>query len=203
MSSLSKFAQLRDFYLTEYRPLYDRFVTEGASAQELHAEVAAAFDHLMRKSGENPDSVSSEELDRIAGHIKRATFDAFKVIFKKNIYDPYLALGDRKYGDVHDGKFHQELNALYARAASISREARALESLSGKIDSVQWGMAFDKWKEILPIADEFRTLQCSPEIGRAKVKASRNLIYGILDKLFWAILGSIVLPKLFAAISSL
>ena len=201
MSEPSTFTQLRDFYLTEYRPLYDRFVTEGASAQELHAEVAAAFDHLMRKCGESPEIISPEELDRVVGHIKRATFDAFKVVFKKNVHDPYITLSSRKYGDVHDGKFHQELNELFASAVRISREARALETLSGKIDTRQWGMAFSKWKEILPIADKFRELQCSPEIGRAKAKASRNIIYSILDKLTWAIVGaglSIALTKLFA-----
>ena len=43
MSEIEKFSRLRSFYLTEYRPLYDRFVTEGASAQELHTEKALSF----------------------------------------------------------------------------------------------------------------------------------------------------------------
>ena len=199
MADTATFARLRDFYLAEYRPLYDRFVTEGASAQELHAEIAAAFDHLMRKSSDSPDSVSPDEIVKIVGHIKRATFDAFKVVFKKNIHDPYIALSDRKYGDVHDGRFHQELNVLWSKAVTISCEARSLESLSGTIDSVQWGKAFAKWKEILPIADELRSLQVSPEVGRAKVKARRSLIYSFADKLIWAVIGavlSIVIAKL-------
>lgn len=199
MFEATDFSRLREFYLTEYRPLYDRFVTEGASAQELHAEIAAAFDHLMRKSETTPSEVSSEEIAKIVGHIKRATFDAFKVIFKKNVHDPYLSLSDRKYGDVHDGKFHQELNVLWAKAVTVSREARSLESLSGTIDSEQWGRAFAKWKEILPIADELRSLQSSPEIGRAKIKVRRSLIYSFADKLFWAVIGavlSIVIAKL-------
>ena len=189
---VTTFSQLRDFYLAEYRPLYDRFVTEGASAQELHAEIAAAFDHLMRKSAASPDAVPPEEIEKIVGHIKRATFDAFKVIFKKNVHDPYLALSDRKYGDVHDGKFHQELNALWSKAVAISREARAMESLSGTIDSVQWGKSFSKWKEILPIADELRGFQSSPEVGRAKINARRRLIYSLADKFAWAVIGAIL-----------
>ena len=192
MSEIEKFSQLRSFYLTEYRPLYDRFVTEGASAQELHAEIAAAFDHLMRKCENSPESVASEEIDKIVGHIKRATFDAFKVLFRKNIHDPYLALSDRKYADVHDGKFHQELNLLWDKAAKISREARALEALSGTIDSAQWGKAFAKWKEILPLADEFRAIAISPEVGRAKVKARHSRIYSIADKLLWAVIGAVL-----------
>ena len=199
MSEIEKFSRLRSFYLTEYRPLYDRFVTEGASAQGLHTEIAAAFDHLMRKCESSPESVAPEEIDKIVGHIKRATFDAFKVLFRKNIHDPFLAFSDRKYADVHDGKFHQELNALWTKAVTISCEARSLESLSGTIDSVQWGKAFAKWKEILPIADELRSLQTSPEVGRAKVNARRSLFYSLADKLIWAIIGavlSIVVAKL-------
>ncbi len=192
MAKAATFSQLRDFYLAEYRPLYNRFVTEGASAQELHAEIAAAFDHLMRKSATSPDSISVDEIEKIVGHIKRATFDAFKVIFKKNVHDPYISLSDRRYGDVHDGQFHQELNVLWAKAVAISCEARSLETLSGTIDSEQWGKAFSKWKEILPIADELRNLQSSPEVGRAKTKARRNLIYSLADKLVWAVVGAVL-----------
>lgn len=199
MSDQTKYAKLREFYLGQYRPLYDRFVTEGASAQELHAEIAAAFDHLMRKGGDAPEDIAPTQIDKIIGHIKRATFDAFKILFRKGIYDPYLALKDRKYADVHDGQFHQELDVLWDRASKISCEARALETLSGTIDSVQWGKAFAKWNEILPIVDEFRGLMKSPEVGRAKVNARCSLIYSIAGKLLWAVIGavlSIVIAKL-------
>ena len=43
MSADSPFLQVRDFYLTRYRPLYDHFVTNGEVPQELHAEVAGGF----------------------------------------------------------------------------------------------------------------------------------------------------------------
>ena len=48
MPANSPFLQVRDFYLNRYRPIYDHFVTNGEVPQELHAEVAAAFDHLFR-----------------------------------------------------------------------------------------------------------------------------------------------------------
>ena len=67
-----------------------------------------------------------------------------------------------------------------------------MESLSGTIDSVQWGKSFSKWKEILPIADELRGFQSSPEVGRAKINARRNLIYNLADKFAWAVIGAIL-----------
>lgn len=45
----SSYRKIRDFYIRQYRPLYDHFVTNGELPQELHAEVAAAFDHLFRR----------------------------------------------------------------------------------------------------------------------------------------------------------
>ena len=47
MPSDSPFLQVRDFYLTRYRPLYDHFVTNGEVPQELHAEVAAVFGAVL------------------------------------------------------------------------------------------------------------------------------------------------------------
>ena len=84
------------------------------------------------------------------------------------------------------------MDVLWDRASKISCEARALETLSGTIDSVQWGKAFAKWNEILPIVDEFRGLMKSPEIWRAKVNARRSLIYSIADKLLWAVIGAVL-----------
>ena len=63
---------LREFYISEYRPLYDRFVVENRLPQELHAEVAAAFDHLMRHA-DGTGKIDPQDFDRVVGHLKRAT----------------------------------------------------------------------------------------------------------------------------------
>ena len=75
MSSDSPFAKVREFYLARYRPLYDHFVTNGEVPQELHAEVAAAFDHLLRVSPGGEESLPEREVAKVVAHIKRATFD--------------------------------------------------------------------------------------------------------------------------------
>lgn len=75
---------LTEFYKTVYAPLYIRFANEGAVAQELHAEVAAAFDHLIC-GVESETSINEDALLKAAGHLKRATFDGFKLIFENQI----------------------------------------------------------------------------------------------------------------------
>jgi len=50
---------------------------------ELHFEVSAAFDHLMRAELLVPKTPSHQEnLKKAVGHLKRATFDGFKLLFK-------------------------------------------------------------------------------------------------------------------------
>ena len=48
-SERTAYQRLRDFYQGEFRPVYDRFSSNGNVPQEIHAELAAAFDHLLRK----------------------------------------------------------------------------------------------------------------------------------------------------------
>ena len=65
MPADSPFLQVRDFYLNRYRPIYDHFVTNGEVPQELHAEVAAAFDHLFRIAPDGEASLRAREASRV------------------------------------------------------------------------------------------------------------------------------------------
>ena len=85
MPSDSPFLKVRDFYLNRYRPLYDHFVTNGEVPQELHAEIAAAFDHLFRIAPDGEASLHGQEAHKVIAHIKRSKFDAIKVLFKREI----------------------------------------------------------------------------------------------------------------------
>lgn len=49
MDKPKNFEELRNFYHNVYCHLYRRFIIEHQLPQELHAEVAAAFDHLLRE----------------------------------------------------------------------------------------------------------------------------------------------------------
>ena len=90
MDKPKNFEELRDFYRNVYCKLYRRFINEHQLPQELHAEVAAAFDHLLREPLKNGE-IDPENFDRVIGHLKRATFDSFKLTFEKNIRERFNA----------------------------------------------------------------------------------------------------------------
>ena len=193
-------AELQRFYVSEYRPLYDRFVAENRLPQELHAEVAAAFDHLMRHTSEN-GKINVQDFDRVVGHLKRATFDSFKLLFENGIRakcDRFMA---SRYADVEDGEFQPHVMKLFDDAAAIARRARTLEHATDDADSEAWGSAFEEWKRLLPIADEFIEIETSPKIQRAQKKGRVQWFWSIADKVFWAVAGallSLLIGKLFS-----
>ncbi len=181
---------LRKFYLEEYCPLYRRFVTEHRLPQELHAEVAAAFDHLMRNPFQNGE-INAEDFDRVVGHLKRATFDCFKLTFENGIRDRYDHLSELRYENVEDGLFQPRIRKLFHDAKAIAEEARRWERPDVE-DSESWGKSFEIWKTILPIADTFRQEETSDKIMRIKNPRWWGILINWKDKLFWTIVGAIL-----------
>jgi len=187
--SPASLAELCEFYRTEYRPLYDRFISEGAVAQELHTEIAAGSDHLFCSFHELDGAIPPEEFAKAAAHFKRATFDAFKLIYEKRIRLPYESLMDRKYADVHDGRFHSEITQLWLKARDCACEARKHETLSRKTDETNWSAAFDEWKKILPVADRFTEILLSDYIVRVVKNNRRERIMAIAKAVVLLFLG--------------
>lgn len=162
------FKELQEFYASEYCPLYDRFNVQLKKVpQELHFEVAAAFDHLMRAGDLAPG-----DLERVAGHLKRATFDAFKLLFER-VRSLYTTLMEPCYADVEDGKFQPRITRLWNEAQRISMDARSHERLAKKVDMVEWNTAFDIWKTLIPILDTFEAESGTEKLIRVK-RASRH-----------------------------
>ena len=179
MSKPQTLEDLRIFYLNEYLPLYDRFVVATHVPQELHAEIAAAFDHLMRQP---ISEITETDLDRIAGHLKRATFDSFKLIFEKEIRERYNRLMSPAYINVEDGKFQPKIQALFDQAQDFAIAARNAERLSSKVDVDAWNQAFDLWKKVLPIADMFQSEEVSEKIIRVTKNRRRDaIVHGIIE----------------------
>ena len=200
MPSDSPFLKVRDFYLNRYRPLYDHFVTNGEVPQELHAEIAAAFDHLFRIAPDGEASLHGQEAHKVIAHIKRATFDAFKVLFKREIREQYDKLHTSAYAEVDNGEFLAEVHATWIEASTIAKEARRLETASGDIDTASWHAAFDKWNEIIPYAQRFSEWAASKKVAHAAAKSKRRVVLSVLWSIgltvFGAILG-VVLSKIF------
>ncbi len=186
---------LKRFYFDVFRPLYDRFMNSGAVAQEIHAEMAAALDHLFCKSGETISDVSKKEIERISGHLKRATFDGFKLIFEREIRRPYERFMDNKYAEVHDGEFRREISEKWESARTIANEARSLERKSREYDST-WDKAFSKWNEIIEIANYFNAISVDQKVVRARGKSARQVVLSLLFQ-FFLIIVSLVLGAVF------
>ena len=93
---------LRELYFKEFCPLYNYLCSKLESLpSELHFEVAAAFDHLMR-AGLEIDGVKyeAENIYKASGHLKRATFDAFKLLYKYTTRPLWKKLTRSRYESV-------------------------------------------------------------------------------------------------------
>ncbi len=189
---VSTLNELKQFYCAVYTPLYDRFVNEGAVAQELHSEVAAAFDHLICGVDASSGELNRVDYHKVAGHLKRATFDGFKLVFENQIRLIYNHLMSDCYAEVHDGRFRQEISKLWENARTIAAQARNLERKAHGLDYDVWDQAFKKWNEIIPIADEFIRLQTDETVVRAKRKSRRQKIVSLLMWLCNIVLGAII-----------
>lgn len=176
--------ELREFYFREYAPLYDYLNARlRRLPQELHFEAAAALDHLMRvgtlgdgtKLGDEERSVA-----KAAGHLKRATFDAFKLLYKTAVRDAVRRLSRSRYDDVDNGQFRPRVQALWWDAVAVVERARALERIGDADDPAQWSAAFDEWRKIKAILDELESMEASDAARRARRKHIRNAVLYIL-----------------------
>lgn len=189
------FSELQCFYTDVYTPLYDRFINSGAAPQELHAESAACLDHLFCHANGDVGQLAEEDVRRAAGHLKRATFDGFKLIFEqtRELYQKFM---DDRYAEVHDGAFRQEITAKWRVAVSIADDARPLERRSRDVNYASWDAAFEKWQELLPVADYFIALLTDRTVVRALAKTRRQKMISaaiwILGILLSAVFGAVI-----------
>ena len=195
----ASFAEIKSFYIEVFRPLYDRFMNTGAVAQEIHAEMSMALDHLFCRAGSATADMSEKDCERVCGHLKRATFDSFKLIYQNEIRVAYEKFMDDKYAEVHDGEFRREITEKWSEARRIADDARALERKSREYDA-SWDAAFAKWNKLLPIADYFNELHKDKKVVRANGRSRRQKILSVVGQLIIGIvlivIGAILSPWL-------
>ena len=73
---------LVDLYYDRYKPLYSRIQSFNEMPVELVFEIAACWDHLSRQWRFNEPEEKC--IDKASRHLKRAVFDAYKLLLKKN-----------------------------------------------------------------------------------------------------------------------
>lgn len=170
-------SDVRKFYWNEFIVIYDILNANLKQLpSELHFEIAAAFDHLMRTDVlDSGDSTCQENLEKAVGHLKRATFDGFKLLFKYPIRQRWLQLTNHRYDDVDNGQFIPKVEAIWKEAREIVCTARKKERLSRMDEPQAWNEAFVEWRKLLPILQQLDALAESEGAKRARRKYIRSI----------------------------
>ena len=174
-------SDVRKFYWNEFIVIYDILNANLKQLpSELHFEIAAAFDHLMRTDIlDSGDFTRQENLEKAVGHLKRATFDGFKLLFKYPIRQRWLQLTNHRYDDVDNGQFIPKVEAIWKEAREIVCTARKKERLSKKDDPLAWNEAFVEWRKLLPILRRLDDMAESDAARRARRKHLRSVFGAI------------------------
>ncbi|NLS95065.1 MAG: hypothetical protein GXX96_23150 [Planctomycetaceae bacterium] len=144
------FNQLTKIYYDRYKPLYSQVQTFNEMPVELIFEVAAAWDHVTRHwmYGESEASC----VDKASRHVKRAIFDAFKLILKARV-DEYDELRAVDTSLINNGEFDRELIALMAEIRRDAIDARMAEGNTSAPES--WSDAFNLWDKVHANCEKF------------------------------------------------
>ena len=185
----SDMAGLRQLYFAEFVPLYDYLSSKLENLpSELHFEVTAAFDHIMRAGVEvNGVTYEAENIAKAAGHLKRATFDAFKLLYKYTTRPLWKKMTRSRY-EVIPG-FVEKVQEKWYEANVVVERARGLERISHSDSPDQWSVAFEEWKKLRAITDELEQLSVSEEAKLARRKYIRSWVSGILITLATIVAG--------------
>lgn len=195
--------ELRVFYFGNFVGLYDFLNSRLPNIPaELHFEVSAAFDHLMRAVNPEWEAAKEENISKAAGHLKRATFDAFKLLFKKHMNPLWIKLTKRRYMSIRNGEFVFEVNELWYEACDIVVKARGLERVTGKDDHAKWGAAFNEWKRLKEICDKLEEMDRSGEAKKARCRYYHTTVAVVITFVLTS-LGQQIIGELWTAAKKL
>ncbi|MBN2529125.1 MAG: hypothetical protein JXR76_22235 [Deltaproteobacteria bacterium] len=117
--------------------------------QELLFEINAAFDHLSRYW--QYDEPEEKVVHKACAHIKRACFDAYKLILKSTV-DDYENLKEIDTSIKDNGEFDKRLIQLSSKLEKKATKARELEGNNAE----DWHKAFEPWKEVYNLCQELK-----------------------------------------------
>ncbi len=181
-------ASLVRLYYDRYKPLYNGMQTFNQMPVELVFEIAAAWDHLSRhwQYSEPEDSC----VDRAASHVKRAVFDAYKLILKQTV-DQYNDLMRIDTSLIDNGQFDSRLRALMSEIRADSIAARSGEGNTGGSDG--WDHAFALWGAVHAKMEQFRTdFYLNKNVDWARQKTAEFAWKRRLESIYIAVGGAIV-----------
>ena len=171
---------LRKLYFAEFCPLYNYLCSKLENLpSELHFEMTAAFDHLMRAGLEvNGRKYEAENIAKAGGHLKRATFDAFKLLYKYTTRPLWKKLTRSRYETVPG--FVEDVQRKWLEANQAVERARGLERISGSDSPEQWAAAFDEWKKLRGITQELEDMFVSERAKLARRRYVRSWVVGFI-----------------------
>ena len=171
---------LRKLYFKEFCPLYNYLCAKLEKLpSELHFEVVAAFDHLMRAGIEiDGRKYESENIAKASGHLKRATFDAFKLLYKYTTRRLWKRLTRSRYELVPG--FVEKVEAKWLEACKAVERARELERISHGDSPEQWSKAFNEWKKLRGITQDLEDMLVSDPAKLAERRYWRSIAAGLV-----------------------
>jgi len=193
MNRPSSLSELAEFYRGTFLPLYDLFQSQRKVPQELTAEVTAAWDHLFgggASFSKGPPTLG--DIQAAAGHLKRGTFDGFKVLFDREIRERREEFAGDRYADVHDGAFRKEVASAWTEAKGVFLNARTLERNSRIPELERWDAAFAEYQKLVPLSERFAQWETDPAVVRARGKSFRQKIFSFLVWFVTLLLGAIL-----------
>ena len=163
-------SELFQFYYDRFKPIYDHVQSLNELPAQLGFEVQAAFDHLSRhwQCGEE----EGPTVDRVAGHLKRATFDAFKLI-TRDARDQYNHLLNVDVSVIDNGDFQKQMIQLWVEIKEGAIQARAAEGNGGTPE--KWHEAFDLWEGVFVSCRQFeKDFYRNPKIEWARTRQKKH-----------------------------
>lgn len=139
----SNLSELFELYYARYKPIYNEIQTYNEMPIEMLFELAAAWDHVSRHWHYN--EAENEAVEKAAGHLKRAVFDANKLILKFTV-DEYQSFRNKPIDTtlIDNGGFERDMLLLLEEIRKEATEARLEE---GKANN-GWDAAFLAWDRV-------------------------------------------------------
>lgn len=192
---------LRKLYFTEFCPLYNYLCAKLENLpSELHFEVVAAFDHLMRAGLEfDGKKYEAENIAKASGHLKRATFDAFKLLYKHTTRPLWKKLTRSRYETVPG--FVEDVETKWQEACRAVENARGLERISRGDAPDQWSAAFNEWKKLRGITDDLEAMLISDRAKLARRRYTRSIIAASIFAIITGVAATYIVRLIDAIIS--
>lgn len=118
----------------------------------------------------------TENIAKASGHLKRATFDAFKLLYKYTTRPLWRKLTRSRYETVPG--FVEDVQRKWIEATTAVERARGLERISRGDAPDQWSEAFNEWKKLRGITQDLEDMFVSDRARLARRRYLRSWIVG-------------------------